>query len=155
MGYTTFEINCTPALSDIAQALSTAFSVDLEAIEVSANLEELSHKKQLTCEVRVYGGEFPYRLDITTRNHDIVDVDTLEKTAHFCELIGCTGFDSGPEQNFNIFSGMLIYKRKQYQQVLIDADRSVYQKETVIKTLGKAFSDPADWDDDAFSEPID
>jgi thiamine monophosphate kinase len=155
MAYTDFSINCVPDLSDIAQALRTAFSVDLEEIEVSANREELTHKKQLTCEVRVYGAEFPYRLVITTLNHDIVNVDTLEKIAHFCELIGCTGFSSGPEQNTNPYSGMLLYKRKKYQQVLVDQDRLVHQKEIVIKTLGKVFSDPADWDHEAFIERID
>jgi hypothetical protein len=155
MTYEDFYINCKPDLSAIAQALSCAFDTHPEDIEVSQDAKEFSFKKQLRCEITEYGGEFSWRLGLVSIDHSVLEVDIFEKIGFFCELIGCLGFSFGPEQNTNPYTGLIIYKRKRYQQVLLNANLLVHRKEIVRKMLGKAFSDLRDWDDSAFQPNVD
>jgi len=150
MTYEDFYISCKPNFHRITECLSKAFGIDEEQIEVSQNPKEFSFQKQLRCEVSLFKGEFPYRLEMVSLEHDVLEIDILEKIGLFCELLECVSFYFGPAENSNPFMGLLIYKRKSYQQVLLNQDHLSHYKEIIVSKLGKIFSDPDDWDDSDF-----
>jgi hypothetical protein len=154
MTFTDFYINCELDLPKITQALSSAFGVLPHEIEIAIDNTDFSFQSQLNCEIQTRGGDFPYRLKLTSIDHDVLDIDMLGKIADCCELLGCVGFDFGPELNTNPYTGMLIYRRENYQQVQLDYNLLLHERRLVVRDYGKMFAHPDEWDDNAFSDPI-
>lgn len=146
MSSTDIFINRRRSDGDISVAISQAFNVGISQIEIADDWQKLKFETEIVVTTRIYNGEFSLRINLSSRDHPLIDDNDLYKLGYLCELLDCQGVNfSYPEDNINPFIGVLINGRYNYNPILINADKDFENKEIALDRIGRQLSDISEW----------